>query len=427
MRPNFNTILKLSGFPVDEAYIVYKEALKTDKISWQNDKKWEIFKFHYENNQFYKQFAGNGFSNWNDIPVIRRKDLKGDFISKIPSELTRKKLYVSSTSGSSGDPLFFARDPLTHALVWENVSYILGQVGVSLNDYQARMFGMSRKMSDIIKNRLKDRLSNRYRFNVFDVSDEALAGWIKQFQRKKFKYIYGYTNSLVLFAQYLINCNYTLKSLVPSLKCCIITSEVCTNKDEETLRKGLGIPVFNEYGSSELGVMGFKKNDFWDTSNELIYYEVLDENDNILPDGELGFLTCTSLFNKATPFIRYQLGDLASIRRNGAQTQITDIKGSLNDLAILPSGKKVPGISFYFVVQDIIESSNNIKEFLFRQTPDGFNFEYVSDNSISDTDFNKIKKSVSLHLKEEINLSAVKTDKLQRGKNGKFKHFISSI
>ena len=427
MFPKFSTILKWSGFPVDEAAPVFREALSVDKAEWHKQKTWEIFQYHYKNNEFYRNFAGKEHSNWSDIPIIRRKDLKGEPLSKMPAGLNPKKLYNSSTSGSSGDPLFFARDPLTHALVWENVKHRYAQAGISLDDKQARMFGMSKKPLDKAKARLKDYVSNRYRFDVFNLSDDALEGWVKRFSSGKFRYIYGYTNSLVVFAQYFIARNYTLKSVASSLKCCIITSEVCTEKDAQILREGFGIPVYNEYGSSELGIMGFKENDYWLASDELLYLEVLDEDDNVLPDGEIGRLTCTALFNKATPFIRYQLGDLASIRRVNGQTQILEIMGSLNDLAILPSGRKVPGISFYFVAQELVESSHNIKEFLFRQTPEGFTFEYVSDTPIDETDFKKINKGIRLHLNEEIELKPIRVDELQRGKNGKFKHFIYSM
>jgi len=424
---DFNKILNLSGFPVEEAKSIFNAVLEKDKTAWQDEKRKEIFNFHYQNNEFYRNLVKKEITEWNDVPVIRRNDLKGDFLSKIPKVINSKKLYISNTSGSSGSPLFFARDPLTHALVWENVLYCYNQAGLSLEDKQARMFGMSRKKLDKAKARLKDWLSYRYRFDIFDLSDKALNSWVEHFKRGNFKFIYGYSNTLVVFAHYLINNNIILKTIAPKLKCCIVTSEVCTDIDAEILKKGFGIPIYNEYGSAELGIIGFKKTDHRYASDELLYLEVLDKNDNILPDGEIGILTCTSLFNKATPFIRYQLGDLASIRRFDGKTEILKVAGSLNDLAILPSGKKVPGIAFYFVAQELVESSHNVKEFLFRQTPEGFNFEYVADKAIADDDLNKIKKAIILFLKEDINISAVKSEKLLRGKNGKFKHFISSI
>jgi phenylacetate-CoA ligase len=426
MKPGFFTVLKWAGFPVEKAKEIFNNAQIADKTSWQTYKKWEIFKFHYKNNEFYRNFVGKEFTNWNDIPVLNRKDLRSNFLSKIPSALKSHKLYKNCTSGSSGYPLHFARDPLTHALVWENVHYLYNQTGTSLDEKQARMFGMKKTPLEIVKARLKDWASNRYRFNMFDLSDNALDNWVKQFQKGKFHYIYGYAYSLSVFADYLISRNLTLKDISPSLKCCIITSEICSSKNTENLRLGFGVPIYNEYGSAELGIIGFQFNDYWQASDELLFLEVLDDNGNILPDGEIGILTCTSFFNKATPFIRYQLGDTASIRRINVQTQIIEVLGSMNDLAVLPSGKKVPGLSFFYIAQRVLESSDNIKEFLFRQTAEGFNFEYVADSPINN-DFKIIKKYINHYLKEDIKLSAIKMDELQRGINGKSKHFISSL
>lgn len=428
MRVDFFKLMKLLGFPVEEAREKFSNIKKqTEYKTGQNDRAWDIFNYHYNHNSFYRDFVKTKPTQWPEVPVIKRADLRGNFIEKLPQGTNVKQLYLSNTSGSSGDPLFFARDRLFHTLVWHNVEYFYNKAGVSVNDRQARMFGMSRSFIPRLKARLKDALSNRYRFNVFDLSDIALEGWIRKFKKENFKYIYGYTNSLVAFAQYLKSKNIVLASVAKKLKACIVTSEVCTDKDAAIIEEAFGIPVFNEYGSSELGIMGFKRNGFWEASDDLIFYEVTDEDGNILPDGELGYLTCTALYNKATPFIRYRIGDLASIRRINGRTRIENIMGSLNDMAILPSGKKVPGISFYFVAQNLIESSSVVKEFLFRQTPEGFEFEYVADRDLNNTEFEMIKKGFDINLEKNIPLVLKRVDALQRGANGKFKHFISSI
>ena len=53
-----------------------------------------------------------------------------------------------------------------------------------------------------IKERAKDFLSQRYRFTIFDLSDQVLEGFLKHFKTKKFDYINGYTSSIVLFAKF---------------------------------------------------------------------------------------------------------------------------------------------------------------------------------------------------------------------------------
>ena len=57
--------------------------------------------------------------------------------------------------------------------------------------------------------------------------------------------------------------------------------------------------------------------------------------------------------------------------------------GRTNDIAILPSGKKSPGLTFYYVTKSIIEDDGNVKEFIIKQTKiDTFEIEYVSRNGI---------------------------------------------
>jgi phenylacetate-CoA ligase len=100
--------------------------------------------------------------------------------------------------------------------------------------------------------------------------------------------------------------------------------------------------------------------------------------------------------------------------------------GSLNDQAILPSGKKVPGISFYFVAQELLESSFKVKEFLFRQKDGVFIFEYVADEDLTDAEFLKLKKGLIGTLGQGLQLQTKRVSALQRGASGKFKHFIST-
>ncbi|ASB48297.1 phenylacetate--CoA ligase family protein [Alkalitalea saponilacus] len=428
MGIDFFRVLKILGFPVKEACDLFSQIpFEGDLLQWQREKADEIFRFHYKENEFYRKFVGSEPEEWTKIPVIKRADLKGDFKGKLPASVRNQKLYLSSTSGSSGDPLFFARDRLSHALVWLNVEHLYNQAGLSVNFRQARMFGISRQPVGRMKARFKDYLSNRYRFNVFDLSDEAFEKWVQKFKKGRFTYIYGYTNSLVTFARFLQNSNLVLADVAKSLRACIVTSEVCTEKDAQTLREALGVPVYNEYGSSELGVMGFKQNGFWHGSDGLLFYEVLDENDEVVADGEPGYLTCTALFNRATPFIRYRIGDLAVINKSSGITQIEQVMGSLNDMALLPSGKRVPGISFYFVAEELIDRTEVVKEFLFRQTPEGFEFEYVASRDLNNVEFDALKRGFDAIVDDEAALILKRVEELQRGSNGKFKHFISEL
>ena len=44
----------------------------------------------------------------------------------------------------------------------------------------------------------------RYRFSLADLSESGFDNFIKIFKNKKFDYLYGYTNTLLMFAKYLL-------------------------------------------------------------------------------------------------------------------------------------------------------------------------------------------------------------------------------
>ena len=117
---------------------------------------------------------------------------------------SKKNVYVNKTSGSSGDPMVFAKDKFCHALIWANIMRRFDWYGIDFNhSLQARFYGMPLDFMANKKLRLKDFLSHRYRFNIFDFSDAALKRMVEKFSNTKFDYINGYTNSIVLLAKYL--------------------------------------------------------------------------------------------------------------------------------------------------------------------------------------------------------------------------------
>ena len=91
----------------------------------------------------------------------------------------------------------------------------------------------------------------------------------------------------------------------------MVTSEMLFDADKILLEKYLGIPIVNEYGASELDLLAFQNpNGEWQVNTETLFIEILDENNKPIPNGTSGKIVVTSLYNKAHPFIRYEIGDI---------------------------------------------------------------------------------------------------------------------
>ncbi len=430
----FEQTLKIKGFPIDKAKVELNniQQLSSDEfIALQSKQKWEIAKYHYNNTPFYSNKIGSIFpDNWDDLPILTKKDFQLPIGQMVSNKYSLKELYIANTSGSSGHPFYFAKDKFSHALTWAHVDFLYKIHGLSYQSKQARFYGIPMEKKGYYIEKIKDALSNRVRFPVFDLSDAVLYKYYLSFSKTPFESIYGYTSSIVYFCRYLISQNYCLKSICPTLKNVITTSELLTPDDRKIIEKATGVKVVNEYGASELGIIGFEDEQFnLRLSEELIYAEV---NNPIAEDERTisGELLTTSLYNKAMPIIKYQIGDIATLSKEyfGKYRYIHSLDGRVNDFAKLPSGKTAPGLTFYYISRSILESSGSLKEFIIRQTAiDTFEFDVVSDVTISEGQKQEILSKMDLYLEPNLKLIINSVSKIERPNSGKIKHFYNQL
>jgi len=425
---NFFSLLKIKGFPVAEAKKLFSGIPAGKEFNiWQEQKKWEIFNYHKRNNSYYNTLVPSSPTRWEDIPIINKEKLRLQ-LNRHKYDYTRK-LYTRNTSGSTGSPFTYSLDFYSHTLTWLLIENRYGSMGVSLNNYQARMFGIPLSWKERTKERIKDRLANRYRFNVLDLSDRALDKWLERFKAKRFQYVYGYSFPINSFANFLKLKGVVLKDICPELKTVIVTAEMCSKEDEQNIREAFGVQMANEYGASEIGIIGFGNTNNWKVSSELLYVEIVDDNDNLLPDGEVGRVICTPLFNRGTPFIRYAVGDLASIETiNGIRT-ITNLVGRQEELALLPSGKKMPGdTAFYYVFKEFSGLFKQTFEYrVIQKSLSDFEIQMVTSSPPKKSEQNILKKIIENYLERGLNIEIKIVESIERTRLGKFRRFISEI
>ncbi|MGX7667836.1 phenylacetate--CoA ligase family protein [Flavobacterium pedocola] len=432
----FDFSLQLSGFRMKEAQRVFSSLLAIPEAEYQqyveNQRK-EIAEYHLRNNLFYQELAGTTqFSNWNDLPVLTKKDLQKPLAERLSKSYSKQSVFVNKTSGSSGDPFVFAKDKEAHALTWASIIYRFGWYGIDFNkSYQARFYGIPLDFIGYRKERLKDFLGQRYRFPIFDLSDAFLEKVLKHFQTKKFEYINGYTSSIVLFAKFLQHKNIVLKDICPTLRVCMVTSEMLFDEDKTLMENQFGIPVVNEYGASELDLIAFQNpDDEWVVNSETLFVEVLDENNQPVPHGTQGRIVITALYNKAHPFLRYDIGDVGILDEKSTFKKpiLKKLIGRTNDVAILPSGKKSPGLTFYYVTKSIIEDDGNVKEFIIRQTKiDAFEIDYVSEKELNAEQIKGIQQAIDQYLEPGLHFRYNRKETLERTLRGKLKQFQSEL
>ncbi len=425
--------MRWQGYPMKEANRLYARLSKLDADAWRTEREalmWDLLRHHYEGNSHYRALFKGFPTRWADVPVLRKSDFQYPIEALITKPFRRKGVYINNTSGSSGHPFFYAKDRLSHALSWVSIKYLYGLYGLSLDALQARFYGIPLGGWGYWKERVKDWLARRERFPVFDLSEAVMNRWLERFRRRKFDYVYGYTSSLVRFARHCVARGVVLKEICPTLRVCIVTSETCTPEDRAILEAGFGIRVVNEYGASETGVIAFEYpgGDFR-VCDRLLYVEVVDDEGRVLPLGQRGRILVTSLFNRAMPIIRYEIGDVGYLEACGeGGICIGGLEGRVNDFVRLPSGRVSPGLTFYYISRSLLEDAGFIREFIIRQTaPDTFEFVIDASRPLTAEDRAMIQRMLDRYLEPGLRLVIREVDHIERSGSGKIKHFYSDI
>ena len=432
----FDLSLQLNGYPLRWAKQQLNSLLQlsaTDFEEQQEQQKKALLDFHLQHNSFYqKKVAATQVLAWEQLPIMQKRDYQVPLSERFSTGYSEKNCYLNKTSGSSGDPMVFAKDKGCHALIWANIMRKFAWHGIDFNrSYQARFYGMPMAFWPQKMLRIKDFLSHRYRMNIFDLSNEGLDKIVQQFARKSFDYINGYTSAIVLLAKQLEAKNIVLQTLCPSLKCCVVTSEMLFEADKILLEKTLGVPVINEYGASEIDLIAFQNQEGeWLVNAETCLVEIVDEQGHVLPYGQEGRIIVTQLYNKAMPFIRYEVGDYGILdpKSTPQKPVLQKLIGRTNDVIQLPSGKRAAGMAFYSITKALFNDQSAVKEFVIKQTKiDTFEIEYVSDLAFTEAQELHINRVICDFLEPNLYLKFVRIKHSNRSVNGKLKQFISLV
>tara|TARA_B100000131_G_scaffold321655_1_gene373084 strand:+ start:2063 stop:3373 length:1311 start_codon:yes stop_codon:yes gene_type:complete len=433
---NSKLILKMMGYDIKKAdnFLKSRQHLNRDDFkNWQEEKKWKIFDFHYENNTFFREKCNIRVSNWDEIPIMTKTDLQIGLNKLMTKGYNSRNSYIANTSGSSGHPLWFAKDKFCHSLAWSYINQTYKELSSEDSLLEARFFGSIRTdIKSHLKEQLKDYFLNRIRFNVFNQTNDYFNEVINRFRLESFTYLYGYTNSVLAFANFIKEySDQTLKEICPSLKFVLLTAEMCSEDQRKHMIKIFDLPVYREYGSSETSIIAIEDQEFqWNISTNRLHIEIVDENSIPVQFGQKGRILITDLYNRAMPLIRYEIGDVGSIEKldKSPFMRLKTLDGRLSDVIHLPNGRKLPGLTFYYISRSLIENGTNIKRFIITQKKiNEFVFDYVSDQELSQEIKHKIILESKKYLNSNLDYIFNRVDAIPDKPSGKIQHFFSEV
>ena len=333
-----------------------------------------IVKYAYENSIFYKrEFDAFGvvpsdikkLDDIKKIPLISKEDLVNS-MADISVQETNFLNSRKTTGGSTGQAVTLFKNPSAlareRAATWRSYEW----AGVTMGSPQARFWGVPLETLDSIKYKLIDVAANRKRYSAFNINACDLMHHYNSIVKFKPAYIYGYVSFIDEFSGFLSQNNLTLPS---SIKSVITTSEVLTDISRENIEKSTGLKVYNEYGCGEVGSIAHEcEHGSMHIMDDNLLLEI-DENGFNKGEGEI---IVTDFFNRATPLIRYRLGDFARLSTEccacGRGLRVIEkIHGRAYDLISDSSGNKIHPEYIMYIFESVKEKFNCIQQFQFIQ------------------------------------------------------------
>ena len=273
------------------------------------------------------------------IPSITKADLLNNNL-KIQNKENYRKLFLSETSGSTGEPLVFLRNSEWDA--GHRAAQLRGYswFGVKPWERNGYFWGFNFSKTKRIKTKIIDVLLNRFR--LFSYSDAAIKTFLKKLESAT--YVEGYSSMIYEVAK-VVN----KKKLGPyNLKIVKGTSEKIFDSYQKEAVKAFGKKIISEYGAAETGLIAFE----CPCGNMHIVME------NVIVEDEDGEAIITNLLSDSFPIIRYKIGDSIimddkTICPCGMKHKIIkDVVGRVGKV-IYGFSNKYPSLTLYYIFKNL--------------------------------------------------------------------------
>ena len=367
------------------------------------------------------------------LPVIRKDEIRENLSRITSKEFDMSSLHAHSTSGSTGHPLHvFISDKEDD---YRKAKHMTANIicGQKPRDRYVTIaspshFGEVPKLLRVIG------FYDRAFVSVFDSVDTQISA----IEKIEPDVLSGYSSSLLLLAKELERRG--VETIRPRFV--LGGAELIDEYSRRYIEEVLEAPFYDQYAIVELDRIA------WQCTARLQYHidadsiitEFLDGDGEEVAAGEKGEIVCTSLFNRAMPFIRYHVGDIGVPSDDECQCGIAlplmkMIEGRKDSLLPLPDGRLLSPRIFTVAMNMFNMGTGNreIDQFrVIQRKIDYFEIHIKKKSEVVDE--KNMKKELAEHLRKVLNLGTDDItleiefeDYIPIDKTGKFSAVMSMV
>ena len=297
------------------------------------------------------------------FPVLEKKDIRGREEMFVSDRYRRSKLSACRTSGSTGEPFRFYREPKEFDATYVDLWRGLARFGIRRGDRRVLVKGVDEVPNPSLVARVR-----RWVYGIINQCIVVDAHFLARFEtnvravlhrvlRYRPHYLHGYVSSIDLLAEHAERWGMDMTGL--KLKAVVTESEKLYDFQRERIGRVFGCPVAGNYGSVEFGMIAQP-----DTKGNLC----INEDHCLVEAGPEGEAILTNLDAYAFPFIRFKNGDAITLRQEKRSSlpyhEIEQVDGRVADAIRLPGGASLQG---YIVMYPISKHMAYIREYQVRQ------------------------------------------------------------
>jgi phenylacetate-CoA ligase len=386
----------------------------------------------YEHNRFYRErFREEGatpddirsFSDFSRLPLLTKDDLRERSADLLSEGFEPQKLLRKRTGGSTGIPVHLYWDPpavetksaLTmrhdewaHFLVAAKKAALWGDVEPRTTPWR-RMTGV-----------LYDRTVY---LDTLKMDERTTLEFVDSIRRTHTRLLFGHGHSIYFFARFLKE--HGIRDV--AFDGIISSAEMLPPEERRVVEEVFGDVVFDRYGCEEVGLVASEcgAHDGMHVAAEGVYVEVLDGTED-----EPGRVVVTDLLNRATPLLRYDIGDLATTKAGPCACgrglpRIGGVTGRTSDMLYSPEGKRISGISLLDTVTIHIPGFRQVQ--VVQDSLDALTFSVVKDARFSEASLRMLADAVAKYFGPAMRHHVVFVDAVPLTGRGKFQFSVCRL
>ena len=428
------------GRPYEQALalLLRAERWPADQLlAYQNERLAVVLHAAFERSPFYRARMGEIGIELGDIrsvqdlqhlPVIDRNTVRAHGAEMMTRRRPAREWLHGHTSGTTGTPLGLWYDRATCVMtnavdgrqkVWGGMGerdwlgLILGRLIVPLEQRTPPFWRVN-------------RVRRQVWFSSFHLNEKTSGAYLAEIKARKLRFLEGYPSTLFILAGYVLDRGERL-----DLQAVFTSSETLHAIQREAIEEAFQCRIFDSYGHAERVVFAAEcpANNGKHVAEEFGFVELLDARGESVQEGEIGFLTGTSLHNTAMPMIRYRTGDLSSFKSGPCpcgrtHQRISEVTTKAEDIIVTPDGRM---ISPSVLTHPFKPFESLLKSQIVQVALDEIHVKLVTSEAFSNQDRLRLEGGLKERLGPEMQIRLHEVDEIPPEPSGKFRWVISHV